>query len=150
MSLCSGECLLSLPYFSRNSLKFLFISGFPSPPECLFVCCFRMAMFALIKDIVPIACEAFVDYRLEGMFLTRLEVDAIRNQSSVMFLFFTLSPSHPHAHNTHEELHRSFFYPFFLCNTVPLSFRLASKPRFCLDILFHLLSRLLLHSIGNL
>ena len=36
------------------------------------------AMFALIEPIVPVACEAFVDYRLEGMHLTRLEVDAAR------------------------------------------------------------------------
>lgn len=39
---------------------------------------YARAMFALIKDIVPYAAEAFVDYRLEGMFLTRLEVEAIR------------------------------------------------------------------------
>src|SRR5260370_28859692 len=36
-------------------------------------------MFALIQPIVPIAAEAFVDYDFEGLHLTRLEADAIRN-----------------------------------------------------------------------
>jgi thymidylate synthase (FAD) len=33
-------------------------------------------MYALIQPIVPIAAEAFVDYHLEGMRLTRLEIEA--------------------------------------------------------------------------
>jgi len=37
------------------------------------------AMFALIEPIAPVACEAFLDYRLEGMHLTRLEIEAIRS-----------------------------------------------------------------------
>lgn len=37
------------------------------------------AMFALIAPIAPVACEAFLDYRLEGMHLTRLEIEAIRS-----------------------------------------------------------------------
>ena len=37
------------------------------------------AMFALIKPIVPITCEAFTDYRLEAMQLTRLEIEAVRS-----------------------------------------------------------------------
>lgn len=37
------------------------------------------AMFRLIQPIVPVACEAFVDYRLEGMHLTRLEIEALRS-----------------------------------------------------------------------
>ena len=37
------------------------------------------AMYALIQPIVPIAAEAFVDYRLDSMHLTRLEIDAIRS-----------------------------------------------------------------------
>jgi thymidylate synthase (FAD) len=37
------------------------------------------AMFALIQPIVPIAAEAFVDYRLDSMHLTRLEIEAIRS-----------------------------------------------------------------------
>jgi len=36
------------------------------------------AMYALVKPIVPIAAEAFVDYNLEGAHLTRLEVEALR------------------------------------------------------------------------
>lgn len=37
------------------------------------------AMFALIEPIVPVTCEAFRDYRLEGAFLTRLELEALRS-----------------------------------------------------------------------
>lgn len=36
------------------------------------------AMFALIRPIVPVACEAFLDYRLNAMTLSALEVEAIR------------------------------------------------------------------------
>jgi thymidylate synthase (FAD) len=36
------------------------------------------AMFALIQPIVPIAAEAFLDYRLNAVTLTRLEADALR------------------------------------------------------------------------
>lgn len=36
------------------------------------------AMFALIQPIVPVTAEAFIDYRYEGMNLTRLEVEALR------------------------------------------------------------------------
>ena len=36
------------------------------------------AMFALIEPIVPVAAEAFIDYNLDAMRLTRLEIDAIR------------------------------------------------------------------------
>jgi thymidylate synthase (FAD) len=36
------------------------------------------AMFALIRPIVPVAAEAFVDYRLEAMQLSRLEIEAMR------------------------------------------------------------------------
>jgi thymidylate synthase (FAD) len=37
------------------------------------------AMFALIQSIVPIAAEAFLDYHLGSMHLTRLEIEAIRS-----------------------------------------------------------------------
>lgn len=40
---------------------------------------FANAMYALIEPICPISMEAFRDYRLDGMFLTGLEVDAIRS-----------------------------------------------------------------------
>ncbi len=36
------------------------------------------AMFELIRPIVPIAAQAFLDYNFEGMHLTRLEIEAIR------------------------------------------------------------------------
>lgn len=40
---------------------------------------FANAMFDLIKPIVPHACEAFEDYRLNGLHLTGLEIEALRN-----------------------------------------------------------------------
>jgi thymidylate synthase (FAD) len=40
---------------------------------------YATAMFALIQPIVPIAAEAFLDYQLGGMHLTRLEIEAIRS-----------------------------------------------------------------------
>ena len=39
---------------------------------------YAQAMYDLIKPIVPIACEAFEDYQLGGMHLTRLEIEALR------------------------------------------------------------------------
>jgi thymidylate synthase (FAD) len=36
------------------------------------------AMFALVQPIVPIAAEAFLDYNLGSVHLTRLEIEAIR------------------------------------------------------------------------
>jgi thymidylate synthase (FAD) len=39
---------------------------------------FANAMFALIQPIVPVAAEAFLDYNLGGLHLTRLEAEAIR------------------------------------------------------------------------
>ncbi len=36
------------------------------------------AMYALIQPIVPITAEAFIDYRLDAMQLTRLEIEAIQ------------------------------------------------------------------------
>jgi thymidylate synthase (FAD) len=40
---------------------------------------YATAMFALIQPIVPIAAEAFVDYHLGAVQLSRLEVEAIRS-----------------------------------------------------------------------
>lgn len=40
---------------------------------------FADAMYELIEPICPVAMEAFRDYRLEGMFLTGLEVEALRS-----------------------------------------------------------------------
>jgi thymidylate synthase (FAD) len=39
---------------------------------------YASTMFALIQPIVPIAAEAFVDYRLQSINLSRLEIEAIR------------------------------------------------------------------------
>jgi thymidylate synthase (FAD) len=39
---------------------------------------YAVAMFALIQPIVPIAAEAFMDYQLESMHLSRLEIQALR------------------------------------------------------------------------
>lgn len=73
---------------ARRYLTFTFSSSRP-------LVLIRFAMFALIKDIVPIASEAFVDYRMEGMFLTRLEIEAMQQQRTVAFCFY--------------------FFPFLLC-----------------------------------
>jgi hypothetical protein len=35
-------------------------------------------MFALVQPIVPIAAEAFLDYNLGAMHLSRIEVEALR------------------------------------------------------------------------
>ena len=40
---------------------------------------YAIAMFALIKPIVPLAADAFVDYRLEAITLTRLEIEAMQS-----------------------------------------------------------------------
>src|SRR5271170_1381476 len=40
---------------------------------------YATAMFALIQPIVPIAAEAFVDYQLGDMHLSRLEVEALKS-----------------------------------------------------------------------
>ncbi len=40
---------------------------------------YATAMYELIKPIVPIAAEAFIDYNLDSMHLTRLEIEAIRS-----------------------------------------------------------------------
>jgi thymidylate synthase (FAD) len=39
---------------------------------------YASAMFALIQPIVPIAAEAFLDYQLGSVHLTRLELEAIK------------------------------------------------------------------------
>jgi thymidylate synthase (FAD) len=39
---------------------------------------FANAMFALVRPIVPVAAEAFLDYNFGSIHLTRLEVDALR------------------------------------------------------------------------
>ncbi len=43
---------------------------------------FGEAMLRLIEPIVPLTVEAFRDYRMESMQLTRLEIEALRSNSS--------------------------------------------------------------------
>ncbi|MFN2251763.1 MAG: FAD-dependent thymidylate synthase [Anaerolineae bacterium] len=40
---------------------------------------YAYAMYALIQPLVPIACEAFVDYQFEAVKLSRLEIKALRD-----------------------------------------------------------------------
>jgi thymidylate synthase (FAD) len=40
---------------------------------------YATAMFELVRPIAPIACEAFIDYNMESMRLSRLEIEAIRS-----------------------------------------------------------------------
>ena len=40
---------------------------------------YATAMFELIRPIVPIAAEAFVDYNFESLHLSRLEVEALKS-----------------------------------------------------------------------
>ncbi|MFN7022735.1 MAG: FAD-dependent thymidylate synthase, partial [Phycisphaerales bacterium] len=42
------------------------------------------AMFALLEPIVPLTMEAFRDYELESVRLTRLEIDALRAGSTAI------------------------------------------------------------------
>jgi thymidylate synthase (FAD) len=44
---------------------------------------YASAMFQLIRPIVPVAAEAFLDYQLESMHLTRLEIEALRTGKSI-------------------------------------------------------------------
>ncbi len=44
---------------------------------------YATAMFALIQPIVPIAAEAFIDYYLEGLHLSRLEVEALKYNAAL-------------------------------------------------------------------
>ncbi|CAN5655743.1 FAD-dependent thymidylate synthase [soil metagenome] len=40
---------------------------------------YATAMFELVRPIAPIACEAFIDYNVESMRLSRLEIEAIKS-----------------------------------------------------------------------
>lgn len=44
---------------------------------------YATAMYDLIKPIVPVAAEAFEDYHLGGMHLTRLEIEAIKSGGAI-------------------------------------------------------------------
>jgi thymidylate synthase (FAD) len=62
---------------------FHFLSLRMDPHAQLEIQVFAQAMYELLKPIVPIAAEAFEDYRLESMHLTRLEIDAIRSGNAI-------------------------------------------------------------------
>lgn len=57
---------------------FHFLSLRMDPHAQLEIQAFARAMYELVRPIVPIACEAFEDYRLHGMHLTRLEIESLR------------------------------------------------------------------------
>jgi thymidylate synthase (FAD) len=44
---------------------------------------YATALYRLIKPILPMACEAFEDYRLDGMHLSALEIEAIRSGAPI-------------------------------------------------------------------
>jgi thymidylate synthase (FAD) len=44
---------------------------------------YATAMYAMVKKIVPIAAEAFVDYELESVRLSRLEIEALRGDGKL-------------------------------------------------------------------
>jgi thymidylate synthase (FAD) len=57
---------------------FHFLSLRMDPHAQLEIRVFAQAMYELLKPIVPVSCEAFEDYRLDAMHLTKLEIEAIR------------------------------------------------------------------------
>lgn len=57
---------------------FHFLSLRLDPHAQLEIQIFAQAMYDLLKPIVPVSAEAFEDYRLESMHLTRLEIEAMR------------------------------------------------------------------------
>ena len=65
----------------HNTLRFLSLRLDPHAQQEIRD--YATAMYDLIKPIVPIATEAFVDYDLEGMHLTRLEIDAIKSGGAI-------------------------------------------------------------------
>lgn len=61
----------------HNLLHFLSLRMDPHAQQEIRV--YAEAMYELIRPICPVACEAFEQYRMEGMHLTRLEIEAIRS-----------------------------------------------------------------------
>ncbi len=60
----------------HNTLRFLSLRLDPHAQEEIRV--YAQAMYNLLEPIIPITMEAFRDYELDAMHLTRLEIDAIR------------------------------------------------------------------------
>ena len=65
----------------HNTLRFLSLRLDPHAQQEIRD--YATAMYDLIKPIVPIATEAFVDYDLEGMHVSRLEIDAIMSGGAI-------------------------------------------------------------------
>ena len=61
----------------HNLLHFLSLRMDPHAQQEIRV--YAEAMYELIKPICPVACEAFEQYRMEGLHLTKLEIEAIRS-----------------------------------------------------------------------
>ena len=61
----------------HNLLHFLSLRMDPHAQQEIRV--YAEAMYELIKPICPVACEAFEEYRMEGLHLTKLEIEAIRS-----------------------------------------------------------------------
>jgi len=61
----------------HNLLRFLSLRM--DPHAQLEIRDYAWAMFEIIRPIVPIAAQAFLDYDFEAMHLTRLEIEAIKN-----------------------------------------------------------------------
>jgi len=62
----------------HNTLRFLSLRIDPHAQEEIRI--YAQAMYALLEPIVPLTMEAFRDYELEGVHLTRLEVEALRSE----------------------------------------------------------------------
>jgi len=60
----------------HNTLRFLSLRLDPHAQEEIRV--YAQAMYNLLEPIIPITMEAFRDYELDAMHLTRLEIEAIR------------------------------------------------------------------------
>jgi thymidylate synthase (FAD) len=61
----------------HNLLHFLSLRMDPHAQQEIRV--YAEAMYELIKPICPVACEAFEEYRMEGLHLTKLEIESIRS-----------------------------------------------------------------------
>jgi thymidylate synthase (FAD) len=58
---------------------FHFLSLRMDPHAQLEIQVFARAMYELMKPSVPVSCEAFEDYRLDAMHLTKLEIESVRS-----------------------------------------------------------------------
>jgi thymidylate synthase (FAD) len=63
----------------HNILRFLSLRMDPHAQEEIRI--YADAMYALLEPIVPLTMEAFRDYEVESVRLTRLEVEALRSGS---------------------------------------------------------------------